>query len=344
MRVVQIVPQVLSQHDGVSAFAAALGRQISALGERTEMSPAFAIDGRSSPSGAFLLPTSLRDLSSGDAVLLHYVGYGYHRRGVPRALVARMKQLREVVGAEGVGVIFHEVWASGPPWRSSFWLMPLQRSIARRLLRLAGSASTSLELYRDLLARVAPERRLQLLPIPSTVGEPAVLPNWAARTKSLVIFGTPGVRLRAYRQEAAALQAAVAGCGIDEVIDIGEGQVAPSSVGSVPVRVCGRLPAEEVGRILLTSRAGFLAYPPDFLGKSTIFAAYAAHGTAPVVAWSGRGERPLHSDESWIRASGESLLACEARLPGVAAAARERYAERSLAHHATFWRDALGPR
>jgi hypothetical protein len=37
-----------------------------------------------------------------------------------------------------------------------------------------------------------------------------------------------------------------------------------------------------VSRLLLDSFAGFLAYPSAFLGKSTIFAAYCAHGLLPV--------------------------------------------------------------
>ncbi len=60
------------------------------------------------------------------------------------------------------------------------------------------------------------------------------------------------------------------------------------TVGGIPVRRHGVLPAAEVSRLLLGSLAGFVAYPAYFLPKSTIFAAYCAHGVLPVQAWRRR--------------------------------------------------------
>jgi hypothetical protein len=67
----------------------------------------------------------------------------------------------------------------------------------------------------------------------------------------------------------------------------------PAHAGGVPVRASGVLPAVEVSDLLLGSVAGFLAYPPAFLPKSTIFAAYCAHGVLPVCAWPS----PRHETE-----------------------------------------------
>lgn len=286
-----MVPQTRSTNDGVSAFAAALAERFSRDGVVSELSEAFAAR-EESPSDLLRQAPALRRLDPQDAVLVHYVGYGYHPRAVPRGLVRVVEGLCSTQGACRVGAIFHEVYASGPPWRSSFWLLPLQRKIARQLLRLAGSASTSLPIYRELLRRLAREREVELLPIPSTVGEPTTVPDWAERRDSLVVFGTSGVRERAYRQEREALAAAIVATGVDEVIDIGDGEVAPTELAGVPVRRRGRLAPEEVGRALLAARFGFLAYPPDFLDKSTIFAAFVAHGLAPLVAWRGPRGRP----------------------------------------------------
>jgi hypothetical protein len=344
-RIFQIVPQVTSQADGVSAFAAALGAEMSALGADVRLTEAFVRAGDSaSTDAASSIPLALRDLTSRDRILLHYVGYGYHPRGVPRALVALMRTLRATLGAGNVGTIFHEVYASGPPWRSSFWLLPMQRTIARRLLRISGVASSSLELYQTLLARLAPEKEVELLPIPSTVGEPSELPVWSTRSRVLAVFGTPGVRQRAYHRESEALQATIVAGGIAEVLDIGDGSVAPSAIAGVPVRTLGRIPADAVSRALLDSRVGFLAYPPDFLDKSTIFAGFCAHGVAPVVAWSGRGRRRPRDGEGWELATGAGLAGDTDRLPEVAVAAKARYARCSLRHHAEFWLDRLGSR
>ena len=72
--------------------------------------------------------------------------------------------------------------------------------------------------------------------------------------------------------------------GIQEIIDIGPRTLpAPAEVAGIKVRTTGYLPQAEVSRILSTCRAGFLDYPSDVLGKSTVFAAYCAHGVAPVI-------------------------------------------------------------
>ena len=49
--------------------------------------------------------------------------------------------------------MFHEFHAMGPPWRSSFWLSPLQRRLATSLTRLSDGLVTSLELHRRILLR-----------------------------------------------------------------------------------------------------------------------------------------------------------------------------------------------
>ncbi len=49
--------------------------------------------------------------------------------------------------------------------------------------------------------------------------------------------------------------------------------------------------------ILLGCYAGFLAYPPPFLAKSTVFAAYCAHGLVPVCAWPRPGREPSAAGE-----------------------------------------------
>ena len=45
----------------------------------------------------------------------------------------------------------------------------------------------------------------------------------------------------------------------------------------------GALPANEVSDWMRKSLAGFVSYPSHCLGKSGIFAAYAAHGLVPVL-------------------------------------------------------------
>lgn len=217
----------------------------------------------------------------GTTAILHYVGYGYHPRGCPDWLVEGLE------GWEGRLVTsFHEVWATGPPWTSSFWLSPRQRRLAGRLARRSDGLLTSMALYRARLLRHTPGREVVVMPVVSTVGEPEQITPLAGRAPRLVLFGGPGTRARAYRHLAADLERACEELGLTEVHDVGPpADGVPETVGGRPVRRLGTLPDAEVSRLLLESMAGYVAYPAPFLAKSSIFAAYCAHGMLPVSSW-----------------------------------------------------------
>ena len=108
-----------------------------------------------------------------NGVILHYVNYGFQKRGVPVTLVSFLKSLRREFGG-ALLVIFHELFASGPPWRSEFWLQPLQKKIARDLARLADARVVSCESMRDQLERLSPGSNADVRPVTSTWGEPAL--------------------------------------------------------------------------------------------------------------------------------------------------------------------------
>ena len=69
---------------------------------------------------------------------------------------------------------------------------------------------------------------------------------------------------------------------IEEIVEIGAGQTPEVDLG-IPVRRLGRLSAEEVSLWMDRCRLGFVSYPSNYLEKSSIFAAYAAHGVVPVL-------------------------------------------------------------
>lgn len=225
------------------------------------------------------------------AVLLHYGGYAYATRGCPAWLVRALKRWRGGAGGRRLLTFFHELYATGPPWTSSFWLSRRQRSLTARLARVSDESLTSLELYATRLRRMgaAPV----CLPVFSSVGEPTqgMTPPLAERRRRLVVFGTRGRRAEVYRRSARALNRICRRLKIEEVWDIGREAHAPAArLLDVPVIYCGETSAREVSEILLDSVAGVIDYPADMLGKSTIFAAYCAHRVLPLVADHGRND------------------------------------------------------
>ncbi|HEV2844006.1 MAG TPA: glycosyltransferase family 1 protein [Thermoanaerobaculia bacterium] len=321
MRIVQIAPRLPPPAEGVGSYALALAGALEGHGIATRFLASTEIPRKAEAVAAFL------EGEKPDAVLLHYANYGYQSRGCPVWLVDGLDRWRDRGPGRRLVTFFHEVWASGPPWRSSFWLLPVQRRLAARLTRLSESLATSLEIYSGLLRPWA--RDVAVMPVFSTVGEPAAVPSLAERAHRIVVFGGEGVRRRAWGPFRHLLVEAVHALGAEEVCDVGAPVEVPASVGGAPVRRLGPLSGEEVSGLLLGSAAGFLAYPPDFLPKSTIFAAYCSHGTLPVCAWN---RHPQDGPPYW-RGSGDPQA--------VASAAREWYAGHSLARQAERFRALL---
>ena len=233
--------------------------------------------------GRILAPvreTPLAEYGRG-SVLLNFSGYGYHARGVPTWLVDRLTQLR--ASGMQVGIFFHELFASGPPWRSCFWLGPTQRRIAADLANLSSYWLTNCNqaaLWLREHSKPAPHR---VLPVYSNVGELPERP--VDRADQIVVFGGPTIRMRAYRRLDPGFWRWVLEEGL-AVHDIGP----PIQLAeydrlreSGRIHAHGSLPAEQVSRRLAQARFGLLCYEPSAVAKSGVFAAYGAHGVCPIL-------------------------------------------------------------
>lgn len=218
---------------------------------------------------------------SGDLLLLHFSGYGYHKRGVPAWLLKELAGLRERFRV--FGVVFHELYASGPPWRSAFWLSGMQRRIARDLAGQADFWLANRELAGNWLRAQAPTAPYRVLPVFSNVGEPQ--PGEHERDASIVVFGSAGMRAPAYAWNDGEIFrfARRHGLRIDDIGAPLQDATLSGRLAQEGVRVRGMLPADQVSRALTQARHGVLAYPADYVGKSGIFAAYASHGTCPIL-------------------------------------------------------------
>ena len=128
----------------------------------------------------------------------------------------------------------------------------------------------------------APHR---VLPVFSNVGEPAVLDN--EREASIVVFGSEAIRSQSYAFGDGEIFRFAKRHNL-RIHDIGkpmQDATMANSLADADVVRHGMLPPEQVSQALATARFGALSYPADHVGKSGIFAAYAAHGTCPVMLW-----------------------------------------------------------
>lgn len=217
----------------------------------------------------------------GETLFVQVSHYGYQKRGVPLHLLSWIRARKR--GGARVGFCFHELFAFGPPWRSSFWLSPLQRYITGEMARLADFWITNQHSSAQWLLRAGGAKPHQVLPVFSNLGE---APHYvASRANEVAVCGSASLRAHTYRSAGPGFFDWAAGRGL-QVHDIGPTLADPELRGELArrgVREHGRLPSDGVSRILARAMYGLAAYPAAHVAKSSIFAAYCAHGLCPLL-------------------------------------------------------------
>ena len=307
MKILQIVPRLPPAIDGLGDYALNLARQLRQdfgvethflvgnpdwIGAtETEGFPVIQLKQCSARTFLSQLPRKVR------TILLHYVGYGYAKRGCPLWLVDGLRRWQSEHLQARLVTMFHEVYASGKFWTSAFWLSPLQRNLAARLAHLSDACLTSCQANAARLSQLGSSQSqpVSVLPVFSNVGEPETLPSLAARPRHLVVFGTFGRRLKIYQNALETLGQICHELAITKIIDIGRPTTLNiSEVNGIPLIEMGERAASEISSLLLNSVAGLIDYPATLLSKSGIFATYCAYGLLPIVI--GTAEPPPHFD------------------------------------------------
>jgi hypothetical protein len=208
----------------------------------------------------------------------------------------------------------------------------MQRSIALELARLSDAGFVTTEGGYSQLTQAFPAKSLELLPVFANIGEPPAVSTLDRRRSQAVVFGGAGTRQRTY--DAAAQHDQALGSLFDqlyiaELIDIGPGSVAPSKLAGRSVRALGALVAKDVSDVLANSKVGLIDYPSDCLTKSTVAAAYFAHGVL-LVNTTNIGKMPDDLAQGRNFISLEQTMNPEADLEAVAIAGHSWYQPHGL--------------
>lgn len=211
-------------------------------------------------------------------ILLEYSGYGYASKGAPLWL---LNGLKKVCGENGIPLLtmFHELYATGPPWTSAFWISPLQRHVASGLAKLSSGVITNREQSAQWLQKyIRNGTQLWVQPVFSNVGEPEEIIPFEERDPIAVVFGGQNMKQRLYNKWNKRMDWFLEKMGIERIIDIGPCPNSRISIKKIPVRKVGIQSSEKVGDYLKKAKFGLLHYPSDFITKSGVWASYLAFG------------------------------------------------------------------
>ncbi|MCS3662055.1 hypothetical protein [Salinibacter ruber] len=300
LRVIHIAPELPPTVGGVADYTAILSRRLVEVSdgavepvlvhagyqETDAIEVTFPVVDLSGECSATALAETIERLdghADGQAVvLLEYSGYGYAKRGAPRWLE---RGLSRVCGEVDIPLItvFHELYATGPPWSSAFWLSILQKHVVRQLARRSTATLTNRPDSASWLRKTTDN--VHHRPIFSNVGELSSLPSWKRRNPRAVVFGGTG-KEALYAKHGSELKTLLDAAGISELMDIGPrpDQKLLTPLDGIEVDVRGFVDHQEVSDHLQKSRLGLLCRNPEALTKSGSLMAYMSHGVPSFIA------------------------------------------------------------
>ena len=177
--IIQIIPRRSSRADGIGDYGTLLAEamleragynSVFVSGTPERMEPprvdswqTHPVVERSSRRLAQQLSALCRD-SGAACMIVHVSGYGYQKRGAPLWLLNGIRSWRRTHRDFHLFGIFHELFATGRVWNSSFWLSKVQEYVTRGIWKLCDGGLTTTSPYYDQLASWRPEmKRLNLL-------------------------------------------------------------------------------------------------------------------------------------------------------------------------------------
>lgn len=293
-RILQIVPNIPGGVDGVGDYALTLASKLQDASGYTTVFATPRLSSVTTVRGFEVRPfDDLAALSYADRVILHYVNYGYQKRGVPFGLVSSLRRLRKQHRGKLL-TVFHELYGSGPPSGSAFWLQPLQIHLARSVGRLSDECIVSNENFSAELHRLVPTAQIRLHPTPSGLEEPSLTKDQIAGRDphQWAIVGGTVLTERSVRSFARAFQSIPQSITPQTLFVLGgnENATTRSLLNNLKLKsdYRPRIASQDASEILRTCSYMWLDYfhrsdvQTSIALKSSAFAAACAHAVIPV--------------------------------------------------------------
>jgi hypothetical protein len=255
----------------------------------------------------------LRQLPTGNAkVFVQYSAYGFDRIGYPRELIRALITWKGRTGG-GLVVMFHEIWAFCSVLNKNFVVQQLHRRALRNLLRCCDAAFTTTESQAEHLTRLAPEKKVQVLPVGSNIRLESSRTH-ARQRGCAIVFGLQSSRIRALRQLSKSLTALAAARRITKIVSAGHGSNPEMTneerelLGALNLadgfEQRGPMTEAAISELLGSSEIGIFGQSELSCTKSGSFMAYASHELIVLADFASPSKPP---PICWTASPGELL-------------------------------------
>ena len=339
-RILQIVPRLFPDVDGVGDYALQLAHQLhdhsQILSDFLVFRPnprlqpmldQFAVHRLNHHTAQGLVDQVPENIST---IFLQYSNYPYllGKLDTPMWLVDALKSLKQ--RGLRIVVMFHEL----PTLRYKQIRCPnvVQRRVSRGLAQVADVVVTNNAAFQQTLAGWT-ESPVHCVPNFSTIGEVGQVPTLSERKRSLIVFGSSD-RTRVYRHNTRTINRVCQLLKIDTLYDVGRPIEWDSQGLDVKVVKTGFLSASEISQLMAESLAGIFDYRrfPQNLAKSTVYAAYCSHGLLPICNGHGlRTQDGIVANHHYVVTSSLHQFAQPSSLQAIADNAQAHYQTRTLA-------------
>lgn len=225
--------------------------------------------------------SKLLENSNAKQVILHFSGYGYATRGLCFDLIKSIKEWKNRNKKRQLITIFHEIYATGPIYRMSFWTYIPQKYLAKTLFKLSDLVLTTTKENQSILSLFKPKKKVILSNVFSNIGNVKHYKKLNERKKIAIIFGGVYQKEILYKDMMSNQNNYLNLLNrlfIEKIIDVGPKITEIKKIGHIPIKSMGVKSKKFISNLLSDAKAGLVFYPVSQMTKSGIVASYASHG------------------------------------------------------------------
>ncbi len=224
---------------------------------------------------------SLLENTSSKEVILHFSGYGYASRGLCFNLIRSLEKWKQISKSRKLITIFHEIYATGPIYRMSYWTSLPQKYLAKKLLKLSNIALVTSKQNYITLSSFDKKKKLIYSNVFSNIGELKKNRKLQTRKNIAIIFGNTYQKEILYNDiliNKNQYESILKKMSVKKIIDIGPKIEISKKIKFIDIKRVGVRSKNYISLLLRNSKAGLVFYPVSQMTKSGIVAAYASHG------------------------------------------------------------------